>query len=43
MTPPHSGTVAGALEATILGVPGLAFSLVALERLLISLSPQSLR
>src|SRR3954470_3342832 len=25
----YSGTVAGALEATILGVPGLAFSLVA--------------
>jgi 5'-nucleotidase len=28
----YSGTVAGALEATILGVPGLAFSLVARER-----------
>jgi 5'/3'-nucleotidase len=27
----YSGTVAGALEATILGVPGLAFSLVARE------------
>lgn len=27
----YSGTVAGALEATILGVPGLAFSLVATE------------
>ncbi|MBA2495058.1 MAG: hypothetical protein H0V31_10240 [Acidobacteria bacterium] len=25
----YSGTVAGALESTILGVPGLAFSLVA--------------
>jgi 5'-nucleotidase len=25
----YSGTIAGALEATILGVPGLAFSLVA--------------
>src|SRR5215207_1362123 len=29
----YSGTVAGALEATILGVPGLAFSLVASRRL----------
>lgn len=28
----YSGTVAGALEATILGVPGLAFSLVATEK-----------
>lgn len=28
----YSGTVAGALEATILGVPGLAFSLVAREQ-----------
>lgn len=28
----YSGTVAGALEATILGVPGLAFSLVMRER-----------
>src|SRR3979490_138195 len=28
----YSATVAGALEATILGVPGLAFSLVARER-----------
>ena len=28
----YSGTVAGALEATILGVPGLAFSLVTRER-----------
>jgi 5'/3'-nucleotidase len=28
----YSGTVAGALEATILGVPGLALSLVARER-----------
>jgi 5'-nucleotidase len=28
----YSGTVAGALEATILGVPGIAFSLVARER-----------
>ncbi len=28
----YSGTIAGALEATILGVPGLAFSLVARER-----------
>jgi len=28
----YSGTVAGALEATILGVPGLAFSLVAREK-----------
>ncbi|HYO62863.1 MAG TPA: 5'/3'-nucleotidase SurE [Pyrinomonadaceae bacterium] len=28
----YSGTVAGALEATVLGVPGLAFSLVARER-----------
>ena len=28
----YSGTVAGALEATILGVPGLAFSLVSRER-----------
>ncbi|MDT7603992.1 MAG: 5/3-nucleotidase [Acidobacteriota bacterium] len=28
----YSGTVAGALEATILGIPGLAFSLVATER-----------
>ncbi len=28
----YSGTVAGALEATILGVPGLAFSLVANRR-----------
>ena len=28
----YSGTVAGALEATILGVPGMAFSLVARER-----------
>src|SRR4028118_1238681 len=28
----YSGTVAGALEATILGVTGLAFSLVASER-----------
>src|ERR1041385_5275945 len=28
----YSGTVAGAMEATILGVPGLAFSLVARER-----------
>src|SRR5881394_4241158 len=27
----YSGTVAGALEATILGIPGLAFSLVARE------------
>ncbi|MCA1814900.1 MAG: 5'/3'-nucleotidase SurE [Acidobacteria bacterium] len=27
----YSGTVAGALEATILGIPGLAFSLVATE------------
>src|SRR5829696_5923577 len=27
----YSGTVAGALEATILGVPGIAFSLVARE------------
>src|SRR3989440_1409619 len=27
----YSGTVAGALEATILGVPGLAFSLVVSE------------
>ncbi len=27
----YSGTVAGALEATILGVPGLAFSLAARE------------
>src|SRR4029078_1182401 len=27
----YSGTVAGALEATILGLPGLAFRLVALE------------
>src|SRR5919106_1811414 len=25
----YSGTVAGAMEATILGIPGLAFSLVA--------------
>jgi 5'-nucleotidase len=28
----YSGTVSGALEATILGVPGLAFSLVAREK-----------
>jgi 5'-nucleotidase len=28
----YSGTVAGALEATVLGVPGLAFSLVAREQ-----------
>jgi 5'-nucleotidase len=28
----YSGTVAGALEATILGVPGIAFSLVAREQ-----------
>jgi len=28
----YSGTVAGALEATILGVPGIAFSLVAREK-----------
>src|SRR3954466_16162935 len=28
----YSGTVAGALEATILGVPGLAFSLVTRDR-----------
>ena len=28
----YSGTVAGALESTILGVPGLAFSLVATEK-----------
>jgi 5'-nucleotidase len=28
----YSGTVAGALEATILGVPGIAFSLVARDR-----------
>lgn len=28
----YSGTVAGAMEATILGVPGLAFSLVAREQ-----------
>lgn len=28
----YSGTVAGALEATILGVPGLAFSLVARDK-----------
>ena len=28
----YSGTVAGALEATILGVPGVAFSLVAREK-----------
>jgi 5'-nucleotidase len=36
----YSGTVAGALEATILGVPGLAFSLVARENFDFSESAQ---